>query len=109
MGEYSGIVDDLPFVQILDVPVPQMDQLVDFMRLFDTQLPVEQVIAVPKISQDRILQRFVDWRRPQRAEQLVEVPTVASYSSLHKQSAEQNVDIPVPGTRGPHTGLQGFS
>ena len=37
-----------------------------------------RVIAVPKISQDRIPQRFVDrdWRRPQRAEQLAEVPTI---------------------------------
>ena len=44
---------------------------------------------MPKISQDRIPQRFVDRRCPQRAEQLVEVPTVVSHSSLQQQSAEQ--------------------
>ena len=49
------IVDVSPFVQILDVPVPQTgDQLVEFMKMHDTQSPVEQVIAVPKISTDRI-------------------------------------------------------
>ena len=54
------IVDVSPFVQILDVPVAQMEnQLVEFMMLFDTQSPVEQVIAVPQISQDRTPQRFV--------------------------------------------------
>ena len=47
-------------------------------------------------------------RRPQRAEQLVEVPTVVSLSSLQQQSAEQIIDIPVPGTRGDRGGLQGF-
>ena len=101
------IVDVSPFVQSLDVPVPRVaNQLVEFMKLFDTQSPVEQVIAAPKISQDMI-PRFVDRRRPQRAEQLVEVPTVVSHSSL-QQSAEHNVDIPVPGTPGDHGGLQGF-
>ena len=93
----------------------------------------EQVIAVPMISLDWVPQRSAV-RRPQKAEQLVEVPTepgcslaviaaicglaraeqlvevltVVSYSSLQQQSAEQNVDIPVPGTRGDHGGLQGF-
>ena len=42
----------------------------------------------------------MDRRRPQRAEQLVEVPTAVSFCSLQQQSAKQNVDIPVPGTRG---------
>ena len=51
-----------------------------------------------KISQDRIPQRFVDRRRPQRAELLVEVPTVVSLSFLQEQSAAQNVEISVPGT-----------
>ena len=70
------LVDVCPFVQILDVPVPpQMEnQLVEFMQRLDTLTP-EQVIVVPKISQDRIPQRFVDRRRPQKAGQLVEVPT----------------------------------
>ena len=40
-------------------------------------LPVdEQVVAVPKISSDRVSQRLVERRLPQIAEQLVEVPTV---------------------------------
>ena len=46
-------------------------------------------------------------REPQKAEQLVEVPTVVSYSSL-QQTAKQTIDIPVPRTRGDHGGLQGF-
>ena len=42
----------------------------------------------------------------QTAEQLVEVPTIISYSSLQR-TAEQNVDIPV-GRGGRNVGLQGF-
>ena len=37
-------------------------------------------------------------------EQLVEVPTIISYSSLHRSG----VDIPVPGGGGPSSGLHGF-
>ena len=52
---------------------PQLgNQLVEFMQKLDTST-LEQVIAVPKISLDRILQRFVDQRRPQKAEKLVVV------------------------------------
>ena len=54
----------------------------------------EQVIAVPKILQDRIPQRFVDQRQSKIGEQLVEVSTVLSPSFLHQQSAEQMVDNP---------------
>ena len=70
-----------------------------------------QVIDVPKISQDRIQQRLVDWdlHHSQMAEQLVEVPTVLSPSLLPQQRAEQIVDNPVPrGRRGGGGGLQGF-
>ena len=57
-----------------DAPVPQMvDQLVDVLKFFDNSVP-EQVIDVPKISQDAIPQRTV-LCEPQLAEQLVEVPT----------------------------------
>ena len=57
------MVDSLPFVQILDVPVPQMEnQLVDFMQRLEILTP-EQVIDVPEIPLDRILQRFVLVRR----------------------------------------------
>ena len=70
----------------------------------------EQVIAVPKISLDRVPQRCPR-RRPRRAEQLVEVPTIISYSSLRQRIAEQTIDIPVPHDRGGRGGggsLQGF-
>ena len=82
-----------------------MEHIVDVMKRLDTA--PSRLSQCPR-SQDRIPQRFVDRRRPQRAEQLVEVLTVVSHSSLQQQSAEQNVDIPVPGTRGEHGGLQGF-
>ena len=99
-----------PFVQILDVPVPQMgNQLVQLLQLFDTQTPVEQFTAVPKISQDSTVPRVVDCRRPQLAEQLVEVPTVLSLAFLQQQTAEQIIDIPVPRGRGNYRGLQGLS
>ena len=60
------------------------------------------------ISQKRIPQRFVDRRRPQKAEQLVEVPTVVSFSSLEQQTAKQIIDIPLPRTRGCHGDLQAY-
>ena len=45
---------------------------------------------------------------PQTAEQLVEVPTVVSFSSL-QQTAEHVIDIPVPRTFGDRGGSEGFS
>ena len=48
-------------------------------------------------------------RDTQLVEQLVEVPTILSYSSLLQRTVEQHVDIPVPGGGGPSSGLQGFS
>ena len=46
------IVDILPFVQILDVPVPQLgNQVVVFLQTLDTETSV-QVIEVPKLSHD---------------------------------------------------------
>ena len=57
-----------------------------------------------EISLDRVPQRSV-----MKAEQLVEVPTVLSFSSLQQQSAEQIVDIPVPHRRRRgQGGLQGL-
>ena len=94
------IVDNTLFLPTLDVPVPQMEnQVVDVCRLFDVLIP-EQVIEVPKISSTpcpprRRRVRFAE----QMAEQLVEVPTIISYSSL-RGIVEQNVDIPVPRGRG---------
>ena len=46
-------------------------------------------------------------RDTQLAEQLVEVPTIVSWSLL-QLSMELNVDIPVPGRGGRIAGLQGF-
>ena len=78
-----------------DVPVPQMaNQLLEVCRQLDTPIP-EQVIDVPKISSSRQSRsrrvRFAE----QTAEQLLEMPTIVSYSSLHGL-VEQNVDVPVP-------------
>ena len=126
------IGDILPYVQILDVPVPQMGgQLVDFMQNLDTSTLDEQVIVVPKISLDRIPQRSAS-RRTQKAEHLVHVPTDSAYAlgaiissalrgglqgflpeqgSLRLQRAvEQTLNIPVPGRGGGggRGGLQGL-
>ena len=90
------VADICPFVQILDAPVPQMvDQLAAVLTHVDSLVP-EQVIAVPKLSWPSRFPRRV-LLEPQKAEQLVEVPTVVSFSSLQQQTAEQNVNIPVLG------------
>ena len=68
------LADVVPMVQILDIPVPQMvEQLLEVFWRLDIEVP-EQVIEVPKISQDSIRERLVDCdlRHPQMAEQLVE-------------------------------------
>ena len=119
------VLEDLgsvcPVVQIRDLPVPHMmDQLAELLnleedvldagRLVDRFLQVpELVIEVPKISLDVIpLRTLVP--EPQLAEQLVEVPTIVSFSSLQR-TIEQTVDIPVPQGGGGRVGvrsLQGF-
>ena len=97
-----------PMVQILDAPVPQMvEQLPDIMHFFDTLTrDPEQAIEVPKILLDDVPVRTLV-RDTQLVEQLVEVPTIISYSSL-RRTTEQHVDIPVPRRGGRHPGLQGF-
>ena len=67
------MIDDLPSVQILDAPVPQVvDSAMEFFR--DLDLPVaEQVIDVPIISSSSCSSRAV-LREPQMAEQLMDVP-----------------------------------
>ena len=104
-------IEVCPFVQILDVPVPQMgSQPVEVLQKIDAPELVEQVIAVPKISLDQIPQRSV-CRRQRRAEQLVEVLTIVSFSSF-SGIVEQIVDIPVPhgrGDRGGGGGREGSS
>ena len=100
---------DFSPVQIHDIPVPQMggEQVVEFMQQFDVLAGAEPVIKVPKISLDRVPKRFPR-RRTRKAEQLVEVPTIISFSSLQR-SVEQNMDIPVPRVRGGGGGgLPGF-
>ena len=107
-------VDLSPFMQIHDIPVPQMggEQVVEFMKELDSPALDEQVIAVPKISLDRVSKRCPR-RLPRRVvERLVEVPTIISYSSLLQRNVEQTIDIPVPhdhGGRGGGGGLQIFS
>ena len=83
--------------QILDAPVPQtVEQLPDVLQFLDTlTTDPEQVIEVPKIFPEDVPMRAV-LRDPQLVEQLVEVPTIVSYSWL-QLLMEQNVDIPVPG------------
>ena len=72
------IVVAVPLVPLLDDPVPQtVDTVLEFFRSLDLPFD-EQVIAVPKISTDRVSQRLVERRLPQMVEQLVHVPTVLS-------------------------------
>ena len=96
-------------VQSLDVPVPQMvEQLPNIVQFFAVQLPVvaEQVIEVPKILPHDVPPRRL-CRDTQLVEQLVEVPTPVSYSSLLQRTVEQPVGTPVPGGGGRNAGLQG--
>ena len=106
------LADVFPMVQVLDaLGLLGEVGVVDLLREIDAPALDELVIAVPKISLDQIPQRFPR-RRPRRAEQLVEVPTIISYSSLQQRNVEQTIDIPVPhdrGGRGGGGGLQGFS
>ena len=76
-------------------------------QFFDTiSLVPEQVIEVPKILPEDVPMRTIV-RVTQLADQLVEVPTIISFSSLLR-IVEQNVDTPVPGREGRNAGLQGF-
>ena len=110
------MADVAPMVLILDALVPQMeDQFADNLNLEDEMLDVarlmdrpisEQVIEVPKFIIEDIPTRTTV-PEPQMAEQLVEVPTVISYSSLQR-TVEQHVDIPVPGGGGSVSSLHGF-
>ena len=64
----------------LDAPVPQMvEQLVGVLKVFDQSLP-EQVIEVPKITLQAGVPHRAAPRKPQLAEQLVEVPTTPGYA-----------------------------
>ena len=58
----------------LNVPEPQMGNLVEVFQKIDTRSS-HQVIEVPKIFPVSVPQRLVECRPPRMAEQLVEVPT----------------------------------
>ena len=95
----------------LDDPAPQMvvqlpDVLLCFCFFRALSPDPEQVIEVPMIVPEDVSLRTVV-REPQLVEQLVEVPTVVSWSML-QQIMEQNVDIPVVDRGGRSSGLQGF-
>ena len=84
-----------------------VDQLPDIVQFFRVLSPdPEQVIEVPKILPFDVPMRAA-LRVTQLVEQLVEVPTIISYFSLH-WTLEQHVDIPNPGYGGSFPGLQGF-
>ena len=105
------VMEDLgsvcPFVQILDLPVPQMvGDVADTLRILDFPI-AEQVIEVPKISCSPCPSRSLV-PEPQSAEQLVEVPTVLSPTRIALRIAEQIVDTPVLRGRG-HGSLTGQS
>ena len=106
------LADVVPMVQVLDAPGLLGEVgVVDLLRELDAPALDELVIAVPKFYLPRIPQRFRRLRT-RKAEQLVEVPTIISYSSLQQRIAEQLIDIPVShdrGGRGGGGGLQGFS
>ena len=100
------VVDAVPLVPLLDDPVPQMvDTVLEFFRALD--LPIgEQVIAVPQISTNRVSQRLVERRLPQMVEQLVEVPTVVSYSSLLQREAKKKEEEKMEKRVAKHTAAQ---
>ena len=108
MEHIADFVCFAPMVQILDAPVPQtVEQLPDVLQFFAPLIPdSEQVIEVSQILINDLSVR-TPVREPQLAEQLVEVPTIVSYSSLQRIMA-QIVDFPVPGRGGRYAGLQGF-
>ena len=102
------IVDPVLVVPMLHDVEPQMvEQLVDMLSPLDLPIP-EQVIDVPKIVCPTRAARTV-LRAPQLAEQLVEVPTIVSYSSSLQRTMEQHVDIPVPGRGGANLWSSRFS
>ena len=101
---------------LLDDPVPQtVEQLQDVLKFFDALIPdPDQVIEVPKTITEDVPVRAV-LRATQLAEQLVEVPTIISFSMilllhalLEQRTVEQNVDIPAVGGSGTGGGLPGF-
>ena len=84
------IVDAVPGLPALDVPVPQMvDRLLVLLAAFDVLVP-EQVIEVPKMLTPTRCPRTV-LSVPQTAEQLVEAPNVVSLIDVIRHPVEQTV------------------
>ena len=111
MVQHSGIFE---LVQALDVPMVQMvEQLLEVDSFFRNFVPAvaEQVIEVPKLALPVHAVQRAALSEPQLVEQLVEVPTVLTYSLLKQRTAEQVVDTPVSHGRGrgARGGLQGSS
>ena len=108
------VLEDLGSMQILDLPVLQVvEQPEEVGSFFRNSVPAvaEQVIEVPKLALPVCAVQRAALPEPQLVEQLVEVPTVLTYSLLKQRTAEQVVDTPVPHGRGrgARGGLQGFS
>ena len=81
------IVDAVPGLPALDVPVPQMvDRPLVLLAAFDVLVP-KQVIEVPKMSTPTRTVLSV----PQTAEQLVEAPNVVSLIDVIRHPVEQTV------------------
>ena len=109
--QHSGIFE---LEQILDVPVLQVvEQPEEVVSFFRNSVPAvaEQVTEVPKLALPVCVVQRAALPEPQLVEQLVEVPTVLTYSLLKQRTAEQVVDTPVSHGRGrgARGGLQGSS
>ena len=84
------IVDAVPGLPALDVPVPQIvDRPLVLLAAFDVLVP-EQVIEVPKMSTPTCCPRTV-LSVPQTAEQLMEAPNVVSLIDVIRHPVEQTV------------------
>ena len=84
------IVDAVPGLPALDVPVPQMvDRPLVLLAAFDVLVP-EQVIEVPNMSTPTLCPRTV-LSVPQTAEQLVDAPNVVSLIDVTRHPVEQTV------------------
>ena len=105
--------DICPFVQILDALVPLMvEQLPDVLQFLGTLFFCSRAGSrSAQILREDVPVRAV-LRATQLVEQLVEVPTIISYSSLLllqvQRTVEQNVGIPVVGDSGVGGGLSSF-
>ena len=108
------VFEDLGSMQILDLPVLQVVEQPEEVGLFFRNFVpafAEQAIEVPRLALPVCAVLRAALPEPQLVEQLVEVPTVLTFSLLQQRTAEQLVDIPAPHGRGSDArgGLQGLS